>query len=173
MHEILAMLCLALGLVACGDDLPPSNLTPSDTTGSGCTQGNSPECATGGSTTGPPTTGVLSATGETTGGSTPEESSSGPATVGIPDECDISSDCGRGELCVAPFVPEFGPEGKGPNECVTECVVLMDELRWCLDAAACCDPQAECTDRGYCELVGTDESGGASESGSTGGSGTG
>ncbi|MEX1361576.1 MAG: hypothetical protein AB1Z98_00495, partial [Nannocystaceae bacterium] len=90
-------------------------------------------------------------------------------TVGVPDECAVSSDCPGSELCVAPFDPDLGPQGKGPNECVTECVVLMDELRWCLDATACCDPEAECTDRGYCELPGGSSDGGSTDGGSTGG----
>lgn len=149
---------------ACGDDLPDQ---PAETMAP-------PGTSSGGesSTTSTPTT---SGTSSSDDGTSPPASSSssddGPSTVGIPDECDVSGDCAPGELCVAPFDPDLGPEGKGPNECVTECVVLMDELRWCLDATACCDPEAECTDRGYCELPGEstgDDGSSTSDGGDTG-----
>jgi hypothetical protein len=143
-----------------------------DTTSTGCGTADGPTNCGADTTGAPTTTGEPgSTTGGSTGGST-SDADSGPATVGIPDECDVSGDCAGGEFCVAPFVPEYGPEGKGPNECVSECVVLMDELRWCLDAVACCDPEAECTDRGYCELPGGDTDGSSSGSDS-GGSSTG
>ena len=164
----LATLLLALGLVACGDDLPDQD--PGTSTGPEC----GTDCATTGTTAIPdPSTTSGPSTLDSTAGSTGSSSSDdGPETVGIPDECQLSRDCDLGELCVAPFDPDLGPEGKGPNECVSECVVIMDELRWCLDAAACCDPEAECTDRGYCVLPG-DETEGSSDGGSSdGGMGT-
>ena len=162
-------LCVGpLGCGGCGDDLPDQQ-PPATGSTTGCLDG----CTTTG---GPDTTTTGEAESLDTTGSPPSSSSSsddGPSTVGVPDECQVSSDCGRGEYCVAPFVPEWGPEGKGPNECVTECVVIMDELRWCLDASACCDPDAVCTDRGYCVYPDEGSTGGGSTgdggSGTTGG----
>jgi hypothetical protein len=158
LRNTLAPVLLALGAAACGDDLPPSVVTgdvgsSSSSTG---TTGTSTSTTSGSSSGGP-------ASSEE-GGST---STSGPSTVGIPDECTVTADCPDGGLCVAPFDQEAGPEGKGPLACVSECVAIMDENRWCADAAACCDPEAECTDRGYCvdpEDTGT----GGSTGGSTG-----
>lgn len=156
---------LGLGVTACGDDLPDPPEAGMSSSSSG--------------TTGPGTltidpsstsTGTTAASTDEAGAST--TTGSGPSTVGIPDECTLSSECLDGEVCVAPFDQEAGPEGKGANECVSECVVIMDEDRWCADAAACCDPTAECTDRGYCVVpgdTGGSESSGSASSGSTGG----
>lgn len=173
MRTLLGTAVIALGLCACGDDSEPPPASDTSTTGCGNSVFGSPGCNdTDFGTTGTPTPPPTPPPADTT--SSPSDSSSsddGPSTVGIPDECQVSADCDRGELCVAPFMPEWGPEGKGPHECVTECVVLMDELRWCLDATACCDPEAECTDRGYCvlpgESTGTDDGGEDTEGGST------
>lgn len=164
-------LLIVLTAVACGDDLPED--PPQDDAGESC----NPSvvdfvCSTSssGTSTGPASTddGTPMTSGSTDGGSS--SGTSGPSTVGVPDECALSADCPDGGFCVAPFIPEFGPQGKQPSECVAECVVLMDELRWCFDAVACCDPDAVCTDRGYCELpedsTGDDSSGGATSGGS-------
>lgn len=149
---------------ACGDDLPDQ---PAETMAPPDTSSGSES-----STTSTPSTSSTTSDDGTNQPGSSSSSDDGPSTVGIPDDCDVSGDCAPGELCVAPFDPELGPEGKGPNECVTECVVLMDELRWCLDATACCDPEAECTDRGYCELpgesTGDDGSSSSSDGGDTG-----
>lgn len=164
----LVPIMLASTLVACGDDIPDEYMDM-DTPIHGSDTG-------GTTTTSVTTTSTTAVPDGTTGTPTPATDSSdeGPATVGIPDECEVSSECGRGEYCVAPFDPELGPEGKGPNECVSECVVIMDELRWCLDASACCDAEAECTDRGYCVFPGESSDSGTGDSGDTdGGSGTG
>jgi hypothetical protein len=148
---------LGLGLAACGDDLPDAPIggmsSSSSTTGPGSL------------TIDPSTTSTGVATDEA---GTTTTTGSGPTTVGIPDECLLSAHCPDGEVCVAPFDQEAGPEGKGAYECVIECVELMDEDRWCADAAACCDPTAACTDRGYC--VHPEETGGSEDSGTTGGS---
>lgn len=161
----LATLLLALGLIACGDDLPEDVAPPAD----GCPPSDA-SCDTTGTGPDPANASTSTSTSTSTGSPVPPASSSddGFDTVGVPDECAVSSDCPDGELCVAPFDPDLGPEGKGANECVIECVVLMDELRWCLDATACCDPEAECTDRGYCERPGGSSDGGSTGGGSTG-----
>lgn len=161
----LAML-LAAGATACGDDLP------SDSDGT-----SGPLLITSTSTTdgSSSSTAAIAPASSDEGGSS-SSTTGGPTTVGIPDECQRSSECPDGELCVAPFDQSAGPEGKGAYACVSECVALMDEDRWCADAAACCDPLAECTDRGYCVYPegstgssdGTDSSGGSTDSGSTG-----
>ncbi len=162
MRIFLGSLVLVLGSSACGDDLPDAIQDPLSSS-TGCdSSGTESGCI--GSVPAPPTT-SSSTEPSTTESPMPETSSSsgnGPETPGVADECDLSTDCDPGEFCVAPFTPEWGPEGKGPNECVTECVVIMDELRWCLDATACCDSDAVCTDRGYCEHP---EGGGASSGG--------
>lgn len=165
MHPIRTMLALSLlglGTLACGDDLPspPGMAESTSTTGTGST----------GVATWPPmgtSTGIASS--EEGGGSS---STTGHTTVGVPDECQITMDCPAGELCVAPFDQSAGPEGKGALACVAECVAIMDEDRWCADAAACCDPTAECTDRGYCVYPGDTDTDGSS-SGGTGTTGTG
>lgn len=161
-----ALMLVVLGVApACGDDLPDPpevGMSSSGTTGT-----------TGTSTTDDPSTSgtTVSAPASSDEGGGTTTTTSGPSTVGIPDECTMTAECVDGELCVAPFDQAAGPEGKGAYECVEECVVLMDEDRWCADAAACCDPLAECTDRGYCvypegSTGGTESSG--SSSGSTG-----
>lgn len=152
MRILLAPLLLASLSIACGDDLPEPPASSSTSSG-GTTTSN------GTTTELPPGTSTTDATGST--GEDPS-TTTGHSSVGIPDECTVTADCPRGELCVAPFDQNAGPEGKGPLECVTECVVLMDEDRWCADAAACCDPEAECTDRGYCEYP-SDSTGETSE----------
>lgn len=158
---------LVVGAVACGDDLPD----PRADDGEGMSSSSS---GTTGGTTGDlfSTTSAEPASSDEGGTTT----TSGPSTVGIPDECTLSAECLDGEVCVAPFDESAGPEGKGAYECVSECVAIMDETRWCADAAACCDPLAECTDRGYCVEPG-DTTGGSDDSGasgsSTGGSTTG
>ncbi len=168
MHWLRTTIALSLlgpAATACGDDLPDDTTTgvivAESTTGSSS------------STSSSTSSGALSSS---EGGS----STTGHTTVGIPDECALSEDCPRGELCVAPFDQSAGPEGKGPLACVTECVVIMDEDRWCADAAACCDLDAECTDRGYCVFpseteTGTEagtETGSGSETGATGSTGS-
>ncbi len=173
MRNIGYTLLLLLGPLACGDDLP-NDIKEGDGPSMNCGT-TSGEC-TSGTTTGDATPGTTD--GTTTTGTTPPPSSSsssddGPNTVGIPDECTVTSDCPRGEFCVAEFIERFGPEGKQPNECVTQCVGIMDETKWCLDASACCDPLAECTDRGYCEYPeGSTGTGGDSGSGGEGSGGT-
>lgn len=158
MRSPLAPLLLVLCSIACGDDLPDPVPAGSSSSSGGVDV----------------TTDATTVLGTTTDGSTSTDegtsSTTGPSSVGIPDECTVTADCPRGELCVAPFDQAAGPEGKGPLECVTECVVIMDEDRWCADAAACCDPAAECTDRGYC--VFPSESTGDTDGTTTGGSGT-
>ncbi|MCX4247900.1 hypothetical protein [Paraliomyxa miuraensis] len=151
MRTLLAPLVLASLATACGDDLPDPPLGSSSSS-----TGVSPSDTT----TGLSGSTSTSTTDDTSGASS---SSTGFSSVGIPDECTVTADCPRGELCVAPFDQSAGPEGKGPLECVIECVVIMDEDRWCADAAACCDPEAECTDRGYC--VYPSDSTGATDSG--------
>lgn len=164
--RLAAALSFLVAAIACGDDLPdpPDQLgmSSSGTTGT-----------TGTSTTFDPSTSgttTLAPASSDEGGTT---TTTGPSTVGIPDECTMTADCVDGELCVAPFDQSAGPEGKGAYECVSECVAIMDEDRWCADVAACCDPLAECTDRGYCvypDGTGSTEGGGTEGSGSSGGS---
>lgn len=165
-----AAMILSVAVAACGDDLPTlegsSSSGPFITTSTSTTDDSA-------STTAAP----MPASSDEGVGTTGTSSTSGPSTVGIPDECLVSSECPDGELCVAPFDQSAGPEGKGAYECVTECVVIMDEDRWCADAAACCDPLAECTDRGYCvypeESTGSSTDGSGSSGGATGSSSTG
>jgi hypothetical protein len=163
--RIVAVL-LGLGAAGCGDDLPdPPGAGGSSSSTTGTIDTSTTDGSTSTSTSAAPAS--SDEAGTTTG-------TTGPSSVGIPDECTVSADCVDGEpFCVAPFDQSAGPEGKGAYECVSECVVLMDEDRWCADAAACCDPQAECTDRGYCvypeESTGGSEGSGSSD-GSTGGS---
>lgn len=154
---------LGLGAAACGDDLPDAPMEGMSSSSSGTT-------GPGSLTIDPSTTstGVATSSTDDEAGNTTTTTGSGPSTVGIPDECTQSAECLDGEVCVAPFDQEAGPEGKGAYECVSECVGIMDEARWCADAAACCDPTAECTDRGYC--VHPEETGGSEGSGTTGGS---
>lgn len=154
------LLLLALGSIACGDDLPDPPPAGESSSSSGTTSDTTMLPLETSSSSGPSTS-----TGDE------PSSSSGFSSVGIPDECTVSADCPRGELCVAPFDQAAGPEGKGPLACVVECVVIMDEDRWCADAAACCDPEAECTDRGYCVYPGESSDGSDSGSG-TGSAGT-
>ena len=158
-----AALVVLSAATACGDDLPD----PPDQLGmsSSGTTGTTGTSTTGDSLTSS-TTGLGPASSDEGGSTT---TTSGPSTVGIPDECTMTAECVDGELCVAPFDQSAGPEGKGAYECVSDCVVLMDEDRWCADAAACCDPLAECTDRGYCAYP-DGASSGTEGSGSSGGS---
>lgn len=152
---------LVVGAAACGDDLPDPRADDGEamsSTSSGTTGGTTGDLST--------TTSAAPASSDEGGTTT---TTSGPSTVGIPDECTLSGECLEGEVCVAPFDESAGPEGKGAYECVSECVAIMDETRWCADAAACCDPLAECTDRGYC-VYPADTTGGSDDSGSTGGS---
>jgi hypothetical protein len=165
MRNTITPLLLALGSAACGDDLPNPPGVVDDaggqSSGSSSTTGSSTDSTSSSSSAAPASS---DEGGATTTGTT------GHSSVGIPDECTVTADCVDGELCVAPFDQMAGPEGKGPLECVSDCVVIMDEDRWCADAAACCDPDAECTDRGYCvypEDTGTGSGGTAG--GSTGG----
>jgi hypothetical protein len=157
---------LGLGAAACGDDLPDDPPSGGMSSSSGLT---------GTLTLDPSST----STGDAPTSSEGSTSTSGPSTVGIPDECTQSDHCLDGEVCVAPFDQTAGPEGKGAYACVSECVAIMDEDRWCADAAACCDPTAECTDRGYCVAAdggstgGSESSTGRDDGGSTGGSTTG
>lgn len=151
------------GLPACGDDLPDPVPITGDADGASSSSSGAVTTTTGEPATST-TTGTSSSSDE--GGST---STTGHTTVGVPDECTASAQCGDGEVCVAPFDQSAGPEGKGAYACVVECVVIMDEDRWCADAAACCDPLAECTDRGYCVLPGETTDGGSSDGGSSGG----
>lgn len=172
------LLALGLGLAACGDDLPDNHTSSNgDQAGPDSTTEGPPGTTT--SFTSGVTPPVTTTNTNTTTASTPPSTSGDANTFGEVDECQLTSDCDAGLFCVAPFIESLGPEGKGLNECVAECVDLMDEARWCLDAAACCDPAAVCTDRGYCELPedstdteGTESSsvtGGASSTGTTGG----
>jgi hypothetical protein len=155
-----AMLLAVVATAACGDDLPTNE--GSSSSGLLLTTSSTTDDSTS-------TTGAIAPASSDEGASTTGSSTTGPSTVGIPDECTLSSDCPDGELCVAPFDQSAGPEGKGATECVTVCVMLMDEDRWCADAAACCDPLHVCTDRGYC--VDPEQSTGSSDgSGSSGGS---
>jgi hypothetical protein len=157
-----AAMILSLVTAACGDDLPTNEGSSSSGPWITSTSTSTTDASAS-------TTAEAAPTSTDDGASTTGTSTGGPSTVGIPDECTLSSDCPDGELCVAPFDQSAGPEGKGATECVTECVVIMDEDRWCADRAACCDPLAECTDRGYC--VYPEESTGSSDvSGSSGGS---
>jgi hypothetical protein len=75
------------------------------------------------------------------GTSEPCESSGGSAVL----ECVGPEDC-PGEFCAASFNGDIGP-----FECQSQCIALLDDNRWCADAAACCDAEAIC-DRGYCIL---------------------
>lgn len=82
-----------------------------------------------------------------------------PGTTGAPvgGPCLDSADCAEG-WCVAPFT-----EGEvGSFTCIAECIPLMDESMWCLDASACCEPGAVCSARGLCVEGGLDDSGTAS-----------
>jgi len=155
----LCTLLLAAGLLACGDDLP--------------SESESDE-AQADVTTGFITTGSESSSSSSSSSSESSGSTEG-GTFGAVDECDLSPDCEAGLVCVAPFDESLGPEGKGLNACVSDCVGPMDETRWCADAIACCDPAAECTDRGYCVVPGESGDSGESSGGSgenSGGSGS-
>lgn len=166
MPRICVTLVVLLGLAACGDDLPDDIMGGDD----------SPPAMSSTSDGGEPVTTTSTTSAATTSTSASSSSDGEVNTFGALDECEVSSDCARGLLCVAPFDESLGPEGKGLNECVMECVVIMDEARWCADAAACCDPEAECTDRGYCVFpggsTGSTGSTGGSSSGTTGGGST-
>ncbi len=166
-------------LTACPRDPEPAPGSDTDSTSTG------EECSTGNCTS----TGADNV--DTTGGqddappdSTASNDDTMPDTGTGADACAVSADCAP-DVCVAPFNPKLGVFGRGPFECVAECVVLEDELRWCADASACCDAEAECTDRGYCELpgqadstggdntsTGADDTGGDDTSGGSSGSGT-
>jgi hypothetical protein len=80
-----------------------------------------------------------------------------PGTTGSPvgGPCLDSTDCAEGGWCVAPF-----NDGEvGDFTCVSECIPLMDESAWCLDASACCQEGAVCSARGLCVEGGLDDSG--------------
>lgn len=161
MRRLFGSLVLTASLAACGDDLPdppPAGVDSTSSTGTldTTTTGDDP------TTTSTTTTGVDDTAGDST-------TTHGGGTLGELDDCQTTSDCDPGLLCVAPFDESLGPEGKGLNECVAECVGIMDETRWCADAQACCDPEAECTDRGYCVLPGesTGSDTGGSDTGTT------
>jgi hypothetical protein len=86
-----------------------------------------------------------------------------PGDTGVPEggACRESSDCASGNACTAPFV-----DGQaGEFTCTSQCVPLMDESSWCLDASACCDPGAVCSVRGLCVDGGLDDSGTGSDTG--------
>ena len=86
----------------------------------------------------------------------------GTTGAGEGEACRESSDCANGNSCVAPFVA-----GEvGDFVCSSQCIALMDEAAWCLDATACCDPTAVCSARGLCVEGPLDDSGTAGESGS-------
>lgn len=93
------------------------------------------------------------------------------ASTGIPEggACRESSDCAPGNHCIAPFV-----DGDvGDFVCTAQCIALMDESAWCLDASACCDVGAVCSARGLCVEGGLDGSGTTGDTGSgTAGDGT-
>lgn len=163
MHSPRTMIALLLlgPVMGCGDDLPtPPGMVGSDSTSTGSAS------TTGGETASTPTS---SSSGGPASSDEGGSSSTGHSSVGIPDECTLSEDCPAGELCVAPFDQSAGPEGKGALACVTECVVIMDEDRWCADATACCDPEAECTDRGYCVYPAETDTDTDASSGTSGG----
>lgn len=86
------------------------------------------------------------------------------ASTGIPEggACRDSSDCAQDNHCIAPFV---GGD-VGDFVCTAQCIGLMDESAWCLDASACCDAGAVCSARGLCVEGALDDSGTAGESGS-------
>ena len=159
----LGLSMIVVGLAACGDDLPnDTDITGESADSTGATVGL-----------------TTSTTSTTTGTTAPAESSTSTTTAGGTfgevDECAVSRDCDPGLWCVAPFDESLGPEGKGLNACVRDCVGPMEETLWCADTAACCDPMAECTDRGYCEVPGSssgDESSGSDSGTGTGDSGT-
>ncbi|MEM7159669.1 MAG: hypothetical protein AAF799_42910 [Myxococcota bacterium] len=97
----------------------------------------------------------------TSAGPCPNDTGGNPA--GSP--CLEPDDCAAGVHCVAPY-----DDGEvGDFACSDQCIDLMDEQAWCLDAAACCTEGAICR-RGLCVLEdGVDESGTAgSDSGDTG-----
>ncbi len=80
-----------------------------------------------------------------------------PGTSGAPEgaPCISSAQCELGTSCVAPFV-----DGEaGEFICSSQCIVLGDESRWCLDASACCEPGAVCSARGLCVEGGLDDTG--------------
>lgn len=88
------------------------------------------------------------------------------ASTGIPEggACRESSDCAQGNHCIAPFV-----DGDvGDFVCAAQCIALMDESAWCLDANACCDAGAICSARGLCVEGGLDGSGTAADTGTAG-----
>jgi hypothetical protein len=85
-----------------------------------------------------------------------------PDTTGAPEgeACASSAGCEGGNACVAPFI-----DGEvGEFTCTSQCIALLDETAWCLDAVACCDMGAVCNARGLCVVPagGLDESGSGS-----------
>jgi hypothetical protein len=96
--------------------------------------------------------------------------SDGGVPVGFP--CAGSTECSGDAVCVAPFV-----EGEvGEFVCGAQCIPLMDEASWCLDASACCDANAVCSPRGLCiegPVSADDTTGGASSGTDTGANATG
>jgi hypothetical protein len=155
-EAFLLLLTFSVGCHNCGGGDDPIVEAETDTFGPSTTSGFFDDTTTGFASTVP-----VGDTGDN-GGDTAAATST---TGGSADECQASAECGAELFCVAPFDQSLGPYGKGDYACVTECVMLLDEDRWCADVGACCDPDAECTDRGYCEIPGSD-------SGDTGGSGS-
>lgn len=97
-----------------------------------------------------------------TGTTSPGSSTDADTTGG--DQCQASTDCPDGSLCAAPF----DGDNRGPFECVSACIEIMDNARWCADAAACCNAAAICTDRGYCREPGGGTSGTGTSTGTSG-----
>lgn len=91
-------------------------------------------------------------------------------TTGVPEggACLDSTDCASGTSCIAPFV-----DGEvGDFVCTSQCIGLMDESAWCLDASACCDAGATCNPRGLCIEGALDDSGSGTASDGTASDGT-
>lgn len=162
---LLLFVTSSVGCHNCGNDDPPVE-PDTDTLGPASTSGFFDDTTTGFASTVPV---------DGTGNDGNDDDTAAPpgTTTGAPsgDECQASAECGAELFCVAPFDQTLGPNGKGDFACVTECVMQMDEDRWCADVSACCDPDAECTDRGYCEVpgLGTGDSGGSGSGGSDSG----
>ncbi len=164
LREALVLLFASTVGCSCGDDAPIEPDT--DTFGPATTSGFFDDTTTGFASTVP----VGDTRGDDDDGN--DDSAAGTTTgAASGDECLASAECGAELFCVAPFDQTLGPLGKGDYACVTECVMQMDEDRWCADTSACCDPDAECTDRGYCEVPGleTGDSGGSDSGGSDSG----
>ena len=90
-----------------------------------------------------------------TDGCAPQPPDVPPGAAGSP--CDGSEGCNAGLICAAPF--QRGE--RGTYACVSACVSLMNEDRWCADASSCCHADAVCTPRGYCIVPDSGESTGS------------